>query len=468
MLDVCMPEFSIDIEPFLALADDPISAGWFLIAKGGWIPLTWFFLWMGKLLWINHIQSGYMREKMKPVLLAIDVPKHDSERGAQTPKAVENIFAHLAGAHGSHNRREKYLHGNVQEWFSLEIISIEGYIQFLVWTWGKYRDLVETAIYAQYPDAQLTEVQDYTTDVPSHYPDAEWDLFGTEFVATKPFPYPIRTWEEFEHQGQKDEPFKDPMAAMLENMARLGPGEQIWLQMLIKPISQDWVKQSEKLVKKLIGAKMPESKTFMNTAFDMTDKITGPILAQVLGPSEAKPKKDEPPSKVLYMSPGEREVVELIEKKSNKIGFQTKIRLIYVGKKGVFKKPRGAHAVIGAIKQLNSNDANSLKPDFKHIGPSSLWLFPDVRNNERRRKLYRSYKGRSMWIGAKAHIFNTEELATIWHFPTEAVHAPLIRRTEAKRGEPPTGLPVALLAASAPSTPNNLPTVQPPEGLPFT
>ena len=461
-----MPEITIILEPFLAIADNPVLAAWYLIVHGGWIPLVWFFLWMGKLLWIGSIQTQYMQEKMRPVLLAIDVPKL-GEKGAQTPKAVENIFAHLAGAHGSHNRREKYWHGNVQEWFSLEIVSIEGYIQFFVWTWEKYRDLVETAIYAQYSDAQITEVQDYTSVVPAHYPDAKWDLFGTEFVATKPFPYPIRTWEEFEHQGQKDESFKDPMAAMLENMARIGPGEQIWFQVLIKPMSQDWVKTSEKIVKKLIGAKEKEVKTFMDTAFDITGKLTGPILDQMLGPTEAKPKKDEPPSKVLFMSPGERNVVELIEKKTNKIGFQTKIRLIYAGRREVFKKPRGAHAVIGAIKQLNSNDAGSLKPEFKHIGPSSLWLFPNLRNNARKEKLYRAYTKRSMWIGANAHIFNTEELATIWHFPTEAVHAPLIRRTEAKRAEPPSGLPIAPGDVPASKFPVNLPTVQPPEGLPL-
>jgi hypothetical protein len=462
-----MPDISIDLEPFLALADDPLSAAWFLIAHGGWIPLAWFFLWMGKLLWIGSIQGAYVKEKQKPILLAIDVPKM-GEKSAQTPKGVENIFAHLAGAHGSHNRREKYWHGNVQEWFSLELVSIEGYIQYFVWTWAKYRDLVETAIYAQYPDAQVTEVQDYTSAVPSHYPDAEWDLFGTEFIALKPAAYPIRTWEEFEHKGQKDEPFKDPLAAMLENMARIGPGEQIWLQFLIKPISQDWVKDSEKVVKKLIGAKVKEAHTFMDTAFEMTDKITGPVLAQMLGPTEAKIKKDEPPSKVLFMSPGERALVELIEKKTNKIGFQTKIRLIYVGKKDVFKKPRGAHAVIGAIKQFNSNDGNGLKPDFKRIGPSSLWLFPNLRNSERKRRLYQAYCKRSMWIGAKTHIFNTEELATLWHFPTEAVHAPLIRRTESKRAEPPTGLPLSVAPTPiTPAEPHALPKVEPPSGIPF-
>ncbi|MDP3771327.1 MAG: hypothetical protein Q8R16_03435 [bacterium] len=464
-----MPSIVIDLEPLLALADDPLAASWFLIARGGWIPLLFIFIWMAKALWMLHIQTQFIEAKLRPVLLAIDVPKATAAQASQTPKAVENIFAHLAGAHGSHTRRETYWHGNIQEWFSLEIVSIEGYIQFLIWTWDKYRDLVETAVYAQYPGAQITEVSDYTTAVPHQYPNAEWDLFGTDFVFTQPDAYPIRTWEEFEHKGQKDEAFKDPLAAMLENLARIGPGEQIWLQILLRPISQDWRKAAEKVVKKLIGAKMPEHKSVLDTAFDLSGKIAGPLIDQFFGPSEAaKPKKDEPLSKMLYMSPGERITVELIEKKMAKIGFATKIRVIYVAQKEVFKKPRGAHAIIGAIKQFNTNDANSLKPEFKHVGPASLWLFKNLRNNWRKTKLARAYSRRSMWVGAKLQVMNIEELATMWHFPTEAVHAPLIMRTEARRGVPPSGLPVTSAAQTAKRSANaQLPTVTPPGGLPL-
>jgi len=424
---------------------------------------------MAKTLWMYHIQSQFIEAKLRPVLLAIDVPKASATQAGQTPKAVENIFAHLAGAHGSHTRREKYWHGNIQEWFSLEIVSIEGYIQFLVWTWDKYRDLVETAIYAQYPGAQITEVSDYTAAVPHQYPNAEWDLFGTDFVFTQPDAYPIRTWEEFEHKGQKDEPFKDPLAAMLENLARIGPGEQIWFQVLLRPIGQEWRKSAEKVVKKLIGAKMPEHKSIMDHAFNALGKVTGPIVDQVFGPTEgAPPKRDEPLSKMLYMSPGERVTVELIEKKMAKIGFSAKIRVVYVARKEVFKKQHGAHAIIGAIKQFNTNDANSLKPEFKHVGPSSLWLFKNLRNNWRKTKLARAYSRRSMWVGAKTQIFNIEELATLWHFPTEAVHAPLIMRTEARRGVPPSGLPVTSAATTAArSAANTRPTVTPPGGLPL-
>ncbi|MBI2483050.1 hypothetical protein HYV74_02610 [Candidatus Uhrbacteria bacterium] len=444
-----MPSIVIDLDPILSVAGDPLSAAEFLLTRGAWVIFVYFLWWMGKALWMNHIQNNFLAEKLRPVLLAIDVPK----LSLQTPKAVENIFAHLAGAHGSHNRREKYFHGNLQEWFSLEMVSIDGYVQFLVWTWDKYRDLVETAIYAQYPDAQITEVEDYAKAIPKQYPDTEWDAWGTELILVKDQGYPIRTWEQFEHKGIKDEPFKDPLAAMLENLARIGPGEQIWIQILIKPIDQSWQKKAVLLVKKLIGAKVPEQKSALDSVMGTVGAIANPILNEVAGVefgATTEKKKDEPLSKVLFMSPGERAVVELVEKKASKIGFQTKIRVIYAARKEAFKKAHGAQAIVGAIKQYNTNDANALKPEFKSVGPSSLWLFKDRRNSWRKTKLVRAYQKRSMHVGMPAYVLNTEELASLWHFPTQAVHAPLIMRTDARRAQAPSSLPTT--SSSAPSS----------------
>ena len=40
-------------------------------------------------------------------------------------------------------------------------------------------------------------------------------------------------------------------------------------------------------------------------------------------------------------------------------------------------------------------------------------------------------------------ILNTEELATIYHFPTTFVEAPALQRLGSRRGEPPAELPIA-------------------------
>ena len=55
----------------------------------------------------------------------------------------------------------------------------------------------------------------------------------------------------------------------------------------------------------------------------------------------------------------------------------------------------------------------------------------------------RAYKWRSAWLGRMPFILSNEELATIWHFPIDAVvKAPLVQRAAARRVEPPMRLPV--------------------------
>ena len=55
--------------------------------------------------------------------------------------------------------------------------------------------------------------------------------------------------------------------------------------------------------------------------------------------------------------------------------------------------------------------------------------------------MYDMYKAR--WFPANQNsIMNTEELATIFHFPLVSVGAPMLRRVETRKGEPPAHLPI--------------------------
>jgi len=58
------------------------------------------------------------------------------------------------------------------------------------------------------------------------------------------------------------------------------------------------------------------------------------------------------------------------------------------------------------------------------------------------RVLMAGYRSRSAWAGHKMMLMNTEELASIWHFPNETVKAQLVQRTESKKGAAPTALPL--------------------------
>ncbi|MDP3245152.1 MAG: hypothetical protein Q8M83_05870 [bacterium] len=426
----------INLNPLLEIAGaSPLAAFWYLFKYGGFIPVVYAFFLGAKWFWMEHIEEEYAH-KWKWVLLLIDVPKEN----IQTPKAVENIFAQLGGAHSRANFIEKYWKGKVQETFSFEITSQEGYIRFYVRATEQFRDLVEAAFYAQYPDAEIMEVDDYTVFAPKHFPDKDYDLWGTEFVLQNEEAYPIRTYPEFEHQLSQE--FMDPMAALLESMSKLGAGEHCWLQIIVKPISDEWKEEGIKIAKKLVGAKVEEKYDLIEKTLGISSDVVIKTFDAFLEIQEEESKeKREPVSLVQFLTPGERRIVESIQFKIAKLGFKVKFRMIYLGKKEVFHKGRGVSPILGALKQFSILDANSFKP-YKKVTTKINYFMIKRRVAARQIKIMRSYKNRSMQRGAHPYVLNIEELASIFHFPVSTVKAPLVKKTESKRAEPPIGLPV--------------------------
>jgi hypothetical protein len=433
--------FTFDVDAFLDIAGtNPFAAMAYLLLKGGWLIFIFLFFYMVKYGWLNYIQNKTGAKK-EWILLRIIVPKASE----QTCKAVENIFASFAGAHSPASWTEKWVQGVTQSPISIEIASIEGRVNYYVRSERRLRDLVEAAIYAQYPDAEIDEVEDYARVPPVKYPDDEWDLWGTEMIPVqKNDAYSLKTYPEFEDAISGE--FKDPLAALLENFSRLGPGEQAWFQIVLTPTDQkDARARADKLMNKLKGIKEKPKRTVLDEVVDLPIKATQTLAAGLLGgggESSKKEKKEEFP-RMMILSPGERYILEAVERKAGKIGFMSKMRFLYVGKKEMMKKPKVVNPFIGAIKQMNTFHMQALKPESKKVGVNStLWWFKDKRNAKRKEHLMRMYRNRSNWSGMSNYFLSSEELATFWHFPIfMQVKAPGTGRTEAKRSEPPSNIP---------------------------
>ncbi|MDX9893033.1 MAG: hypothetical protein RB292_01275 [Patescibacteria group bacterium] len=436
---------------------DPFAFAWWLTKTVGWIYPVFLFVYGMLLVWQNYIRNRYRQER-NYILLAIDIPK-DNE---QTPRAVENIFAHLAGAHQPLGFYEKWWFGEINNSFSFEIVSIGGYIQFIVHLVDTYRDLIEAIIYAQYPDAEITEIEDYTKDWNLKFPNDKYDLLGAEIKLAKNDVYPIITYKEFEDSISQE--IKDPMASILEAMSRIGPGEELWLQYVITPADNDWGEKAQPVINKIIGASTKPKKNIFDLIYDIPNSL---IAAMNTTEESSQGSKDEPPNQMLYLTQGKKDEVAAIEHKVSKIGFHVRMRLIYIAEKPYFKKVKAAQGLYGSFKQFNDLGLNSLKPDAKFFTGGLVW-FTKIRLKWRKNRILFRYKDRahSLNPGEYGFILNTEELASLWHFPLLKVKAPLVKKTEAKRAEAPIGLPVERReihkhpTSDAPKTtpPTNLPT----------
>ena len=408
------------------LIQDSLRIVWQVFSSYWWayLPVLLFFAWLISL--ETHNRLKYLAS-LEWVILEIKVPKEPNK----SPKAMEQVFASLYGVFsGPVKWKDKFFKGKVLDWFSFEMAGTGGSINFYVRTQKKYRNLVESQIYAQYPDAELAEVEDYMSALSYNLPNNEYDLWGGELILSKEDAYPIRTYIEFEEKASGPEAAKriDPVASLAETISTLEYKEYLGIQILIRPAGDDWVKKGQAVVDKLMGKKTkPKDDLLTKTIFGIDAILPG-------GSSIQKEEKKEHEQ----LSPGKQDTLKAVEKSFTKLGFESGIRLLYVYPKNAFKATHLA-AMNGSFKQFASPSLNSFKLNGKTTPPTKGFMYKQ-KAYARKVSMYGNY--RSGAFVKKPVILNTEELATIYHFPDVSVKSPLLPRVETKKGEPPVGLPI--------------------------
>jgi hypothetical protein len=97
--------------------------------------------------------------------------------------------------------------------------------------------------------------------------------------------------------------------------------------------------------------------------------------------------------------------------------------------------------VRGALGLYSSLSGNSFRP-FGAVSPRSDYFWRAWSADKKKNAIMAAYRGRS-GLGGPSFTLNVEELASVWHFPQNLVKAPMIRKVESKKVEPPFQLPLA-------------------------
>jgi len=401
-----------------------------------WLPVALFFIL--RALWLNYIRTEYLKS-IRWVILEVNFPREV----VRSPKATEQFFNGLHAVEKKLKFKDKYIKGLLPQWFGIEIVSDGGMTRILIRTPDKYRNLVESQIYAQYPEAEIFETEDYIDDLPAGIPTKDYDIWGTELILTQPDAYPIRTYPFFFQEREIAER-TDPIAGLFEFLSNLNPDEHAWIQILVSPTGDDWKKEGEKLVGKILGKEVKGTKEglIIKETTSWIEAFWQGILDFFSGPSVKKEEGEKKvESLVPYLSPGQKEVVSAVEANIAKLGFRTVIRELYWAHKDVFFKDKTA-AIGGFFKQFNTQNLNGFKPN-KMVTPPWGKIFKERREPNQKRYLVKLYKKRHILFHKpkRGFVFNSEELATIFHIPIKYVKVEKIPRIEAKKGGPPTKLP---------------------------
>jgi len=347
-----MTEF-FPFEPIVLI----LNIFWQFLKVWWWVLLPIVLFFPFKFIYLFYIQEKW-DNTIKKIILEIKIPE-------EVPRLIQSMEQVFAGFHGIHDIitwKQKWIEGQYQLSINLEIVSIGGEIHFFIRTPEPFRDIIESNIYAQFPDAEISQVEDYTKNVPQNIPNKEWDVFGWDMINTNKSPYPIRTYRAFEEMPSTPEEKRiTPLAGLLEGMTVLKPGEQLWVQIRIDAVREEipWAKEGRKIVAKLV--KRPdESKPKSLVGEAARVLISGKIPYE----EEKEEAPIIPPE--MRLTPGERDIVKGIEDKIAKVGYYTNIRCIYLAKRDVFFKPK-ARIAFGFFKGISTENLSGLKLVWLYI-----------------------------------------------------------------------------------------------------
>lgn len=349
-----------------------------------WIALLAIILWVFTfVIWILRRKANYDRT-MNLAFLKVTMPKKDSDLDEKKEIAkdfkemiwpMEQLFASLKSIH---SRKLKHLILG-QDTISFEYIVHKWEIMFYVVVPQEYKALVEKQINGFYTDAIVEETKEENIfKGKKHYT-------GTYLYLKKPFFYPVKTYQKLE---------SDPINNITNAFSKLDENESAAVQILLKPIWDDWQGESAKISTNIMQWR----------SFQFTFNPFKLLWLLVTLPFKEWKTEDSMWKSNDNTSALTQERAKTVDEKGDKTGYETVIRIITTG-----KTPATAHSellnIVSAFTQFNYPDFNWFSYTLRHSDTALVKNY-----------LFRYFRKPISLCFSKS-ILNTEELSSIYHFP---------------------------------------------------
>lgn len=234
-----------------------------------------------------------------------------------------------------------------------ELVSAHQHIYFYVRVSTEGRYVVEGQIYANYPDAEITEVKDY---VHKDILNKDKGFACANMVLNRSDIYPIKSHPQFED---------DSLVGIFSVLSKASNGEEAWIQVISKPLEETWSLN--------LGRKWSMKKTSIKNIFRLRDymKLKGKAALR-------SAEKEE------------------FHKKAEKNIYQVGIRIGYAAPTQAMAEAK-LESLKRAFFQFNTTDYNG----FRGVKTSPDGFLRDYAN---------------LRFGP-SYLLNVEELASVYHYP---------------------------------------------------
>jgi len=312
---------------------------------------------------------------------------------------IENFMANLAGLRAERGWSAWWL--GRRDHFAFEIVADQGVISFYVTLPVAMRQFVEQQLQAQYPDAYIEEREDYNIFSP------QCVIATASLLFKKSFFFPIKTYQEME---------TDPLNAITNALSKFREAKHggAVIQYVVRSAHPSWHGSGNELAREV-----RQGKKLKEAVSAVSGSLAGNLVSAVL--KRADKKGDEKP--FAGLSQFEEEAVARIQQKSAKMGFEANVNIVVAAE----SESLATSALGGIVDSFAQYSGFEYGNGFKKEKPRLNSFLQDF--------IYRNFRE------ARSVILNTEEMASLFHFPLPITETPNILWLAAKQAGAPVNMP---------------------------
>jgi len=371
--------------------------------------LVWVVIWTWRtIIWQWCQNHGYFDHAIYLVKLTKDRPKDQNQdftvqQMREEISCAEIIFASIGGLRAQRGWAV-WLWGR-DDHFSFEIVANSSTIAFYVVAPRRAARYLEQQINAHYPSAVLEEVADYNIFT------AQGAITVGSLKTTKHYALPLKTYNQQE---------VDLMNSQLNVMSKLSLGESLAIQYTVRSAYGSWHGAVKKIVQ--LAYKKKSVSAALKTSFWSS---LGDFWSDAFSSNKTKKEEEVTKQAEKRLTAMEEEMLKLMEQKNSKAGLDVNLRLVACAN--------------------NQGRADSLLSDLANaMSQYNYYEYGNSFQSKPRRKpakkliqqfIYRRFDEKSSFL------LNTEELASLYHFPLRNAETPNILWLTAKQASAPSEIP---------------------------
>ncbi len=372
-----------------------------------------------------------MTNKNSRIVLRLSVPKLN-EKG---PVAFEQILASL------HGLILRAMRSGKKESVSFEIASMDGMIYFYVAVPTHLRTLVSSQIFAQYPEVEIETVRNFFTTKLI----ANKKVLSVSLEPKEPWVFPFKRYPQFEDTTTRV--FEDPLGAITSSLSTLhARGDVAVIQWVVSPVGKRWNEVAEKTLRRFFRTGVWQWKWFrkmyqwIRISPDRSTRLwRSPFWfichafflwsSKSLSSDVSRDRSDETEGEVDERTSSGRHDRETVYgasyDKISRQAFAVNIQAAYI-----HSDEESLHAeaklreIAGTFQQFSQPQLNYFTIRNVQEGKNS--------------RIFRNIVARRP---DKPFVLSQEELATMFHLPTQSVSTARIQWVNAPKLEPPANLP---------------------------